>query len=240
MLTGAATVSSMAASRGDELLSEQARYYRARAPEYDDWFFRRGRYDIGPEGNARWFADVEEVERALEAFEPRGDVLELACGTGLWTRRLARHAATVTALDASAEVLDLNRARVGEPSVEYVQADVFEWQPERAYDVCFFGLWLSHVPEERFELFWALVGRAVAPGGRVFLVDSGRRGDRAHAQALDEEVELRQLSDGREFRIVKRYLEPAALERRLAGLGWDVRLRRTANGALVYGGGRHG
>jgi hypothetical protein len=31
----------------DDVLEEQRRYYRARAPEYDDWWQRRGRYDRG-------------------------------------------------------------------------------------------------------------------------------------------------------------------------------------------------
>jgi hypothetical protein len=30
----------------ERLLSEQRRYYSARAPEYDDWWFRRGRYAL--------------------------------------------------------------------------------------------------------------------------------------------------------------------------------------------------
>ena len=29
----------------DDLLREQRRFYRARAPEYDEWWQRRGRYD---------------------------------------------------------------------------------------------------------------------------------------------------------------------------------------------------
>jgi len=33
----------------DGLLAEQIAYYRARAPEYDDWWERRDRYYQGPE-----------------------------------------------------------------------------------------------------------------------------------------------------------------------------------------------
>ena len=108
-----------------DLLAEQARYYRARAGEYDDWWLRRGRYDHGEDANARWVADGQAVADALERFAPRGDIVELACGTGLWTERLAPHARSLTAIDASAEVIALARERVADPRVEYVQADLF-------------------------------------------------------------------------------------------------------------------
>jgi demethylmenaquinone methyltransferase/2-methoxy-6-polyprenyl-1,4-benzoquinol methylase len=218
----------------DRLLEEQRHYYRERALEYDDWWFRRGRYELEPAAAGRWFADCAEVESELARFGPAGAVLELACGTGLWTRHLAPRAATLTAVDASAEMIALNRERVGDDAVEYVQADVFDWRPERTYDACFFGFWLSHVPEQRFDEFWAVVRQALSPGGRVFFVDSGR-GDRAHTRSGGGEVELRRLLDGREFRIVKRYHEPRALERRLAGLGFELAVRHTAHGSLLYG-----
>jgi SAM-dependent methyltransferase len=220
----------------DALLAEQKRYYRERASEYDDWWFRRGRYALDSGSAARWAAEVAELESALEAFAPAGDVVELACGTGLWTRHLVGHATALTAVDASAETLALNRARVGDSRVEYVLADLFDWEPSRRYDVCFFGFWLSHVPEDRFDAFWRLVRRSLVPGGRVFLVDSGS-GDGAHTRAAGRDTELRRLSDGREFRIVKRYWEPRELEERLAGLGWSMHARRTTHGAFLYASG---
>jgi demethylmenaquinone methyltransferase/2-methoxy-6-polyprenyl-1,4-benzoquinol methylase len=218
------------------LLDEQRRYYAARAPEYDDWWFRRGRYALAPEDEARWLADVAEVEDALRRFEPRGDVLELAAGTGLWTRHLVGSATRVVAVDANPETLALNRARCARTNVDYVVADVFGWQPEERFDVCFFGFWLSHVPAERFDDFWRRVRAALEPDGRVFLVDSGA-GDPAHARRVDGETERRSVSDGREFRIVKRYWSPEALARAVAGLGFALDVRRTANGLFLYGGG---
>jgi demethylmenaquinone methyltransferase/2-methoxy-6-polyprenyl-1,4-benzoquinol methylase len=213
----------------EDLLEEQRRYYRERAGEYDDWWFRRRGYDHGPEENARWFTEVARLERMLELFAPAGDVLELACGTGLWTRQLARHAERLTAVDASAEVIALNRERVQRTDVEYVQADLLEgWTPESRYDVCFFGFWLTHVPDALFEAFWEGVRAALRPGGRVFFVDSARR-DRP-----DTETTVRKLADGREFRIVKRYHEPEQLERRLAELGWAIEVRDTAD-FFIYG-----
>ena len=220
------------------LLAEQARYYRERAGEYDDWWFRRGRYDRGADANARWFAEVADVQDALERFQPAGRVLELACGTGLWTRRLVAHADTVTAVDASPEAIELARARVDDPKVSYVQADLFAWEPEQTYDVCFFGFWLSHVPEAQFENFWAKVRRALGPEGRVFFVDS-LPSDLASATdhrlpVEGKETMTRRLADGREFRIVKRFYEPHALRRWLADLGWDVQVLTTPE-FFIYG-----
>jgi demethylmenaquinone methyltransferase/2-methoxy-6-polyprenyl-1,4-benzoquinol methylase len=223
------------------LLDEQRAYYRARAREYDQWWERTGRYDRGAEANARWFEEAATLRRALDAFDPRGRVLELACGTGIWTERLVLLADRVVAVDASAEMLEINHARIGAGTVEYVQADLFEWQPPVAeFDVCFFGFWLSHVPAGRFESFWSNVRAALRPKGRVFFVDSARS-DRSTAAdhvlpGEDEETLVRKLNDGREFRIVKRFYAPGRLRRRLSELGWDVDVRATGE-FFIYGSG---
>jgi len=225
----------------ERLLVEQALYYRKRAGEYDDWWVRRGRYNHGPDVNARWFADAAEVQAALDRFEPAGEVLELACGTGLWTERLLAHAERLTAIDGSSEMLKLCRARVDDPRVSYLQADLFAWEPDTAYDVCFFGFWLSHVPEERFEMFWEKLRRALAPDGRVFFVDSSRHD---LASAVDHKLSepenpimLRRLADGSEHHIVKRFYEPRLLKQRLADLGWKVEVQATPE-FFIYGDGR--
>jgi demethylmenaquinone methyltransferase/2-methoxy-6-polyprenyl-1,4-benzoquinol methylase len=223
----------------DAVLDEQVRYYRARAPEYDEWFLRQGYCDLGAELNERWFDEVEEVAAALDRFAPTGRVLEFASGTGWWTERLARHAATLVAVDASPETADIARRRVGRADVRFVTADIFGYEPDAAYDVVFFSFWLSHVPAERFNAFWELVEGALAPGGRVFFVDNlavrlpdGAR--RSQLQVHTDGTAVRRLNDGRTFRIVKLYHEPDELTRRLGELGWDVRIPRTET-FLYYG-----
>jgi demethylmenaquinone methyltransferase/2-methoxy-6-polyprenyl-1,4-benzoquinol methylase len=220
----------------ERLLAEQRRYYSARAPEYDEWWFRKAGYSLEAEPAAGWFADVAELEAKLGRFSPRGDVLELAAGTGNWTRHLVRHADRVTAVDAAPEALALNEAKLG-AAVDYVLADVFAWEPPRAFDVCFFGFWLSHVPSGRFDAFWRLVDRALKPDGRVFLVDNAHVGDTSHTVSASGEVARRRLSNGREFEIVKRVRTPAELEGELAGLGWQVGAGATSNGHFVFASG---
>jgi SAM-dependent methyltransferase len=212
-----------------DVLSEQKRYYAERAPEYDDWWFRRGRYELEPAAQVRWDADIAEAEAALEAFAPRGHVLELAAGTGLWTRRLVRLAERVVAVDANAETLALNTSEA-----EHVVTDLFDWRPPERFDTVFFSFWLSHVPEARFDEFWALVGSALGPRGRIFLVDSGHP-DSGESDAARGERQVRTLADGREFTIVKRYWRPDELEARVRRLGFELDVRVTGNRFFLYG-----
>ena len=225
----------------DALLDAQIAYYRARAPEYDAWWLRTGRFDRGEANNAAWRADVDTIEAAaIDALATRrpARVLELACGTGLFTRHLAPRVASVTAIDASPEVIAINRARVGAGNVDYVQADVFAWQPQARYDCVFMSFWLSHVPHARFDALWSMVRRALAPGGFAYVIDS------AHdptSTAVDHAppdrqagVVTRKLDDGREYRIVKVFWTPAALTARLAASGFDADLHATAR-YFVYG-----
>jgi SAM-dependent methyltransferase len=205
-----------------ELLAEQVAYYRATAPEYLD-----GALDL-PGGT--------ELERALDAFAPAGDVLELACGPGTWTPRLMAHADTVTAVDAAPEMLALARERVGERRVRFVLADLFAWRPDRRYDVVFIGFWLSHVPLERFAAFWALVGDCLLPGGRVFFADDGYRTPDELVEGQASHTIRRRLHDGTAYRAIKVPHDPAELEDRLARFGWDVKVHATA-GPFYWGAG---
>ena len=206
------------------LLAEQVTYYRALAPEYFD-------------GGLDFPAAADDLEAGLDAFAPGGDVLELACGPGSWTPQLLRYATSVTAVDASPEMLVLARERVGEDDrVHFVCADLFAWRPERHYDVVFFGFWLSHVPVERFAAFWALVADCLAPNGRVFFVDDAYRTPDELINGEASAIIRRWLNDGTTYRAVKVPHTPTGLERRLAGLGWNIRVQGT-EGPFYWGAG---
>jgi hypothetical protein len=56
----------------DDLLAEQRSYYQARAPEYDEWWQRRGRFDRGEEKLREWQRQVAVVDDALTSFGANG------------------------------------------------------------------------------------------------------------------------------------------------------------------------
>jgi SAM-dependent methyltransferase len=206
------------------ILAEQLAYYRAVANEYED-------HSIDVPG-------VEELLAAIDAFRPTGDVLELACGSGIWTQGLVRSAKTITAVDAAPEMLAQARARKGVASVRFIEADLFSWRTDDRYDTVFFGFWLSHVPEEHFESFWSLVGDCLRPGGDVFFFDDHYRTDAELIEGKNSPIVERRLNDGTPFRVVKVAFRAEELERRLREIGWDIVVTPTA-GPFYWGtGGR--
>jgi 2-polyprenyl-3-methyl-5-hydroxy-6-metoxy-1,4-benzoquinol methylase len=197
----------------DNVLADQVDYYRRRAGEYD----------------ATAYGDVDaarvRIARLVDAMRPTGRVLEIACGTGLWTSSLVSHADSLTAIDAAPEVLEIARKRA--PSATFAVADVFAWESSSRYDVIFFSAWLSHVPASRFDEFWNLLRGLLTDDGRVLFIDEhvDERGKEAYVAGRDEIVE-RRLTDGRTFRVVKNFVDPAQLVPQLQRLGWDCTIHR--------------
>jgi SAM-dependent methyltransferase len=204
----------------DHLLEEQAAYYRALAPDY-----LKQVLDV-PGG--------DELTEALDAFQPAGSVLELACGPGVWTGQLLRYAADVTAVDMSPEMLAIAAARVPGERVRFIHGDIFTWKPDRRYDVVFFGFWLSHVPAERFESFWSMVADCLKPGGRVFFADDAYRTEDELIEGPASSTIRRQTPDGTAYRIVKVPHQAGDLERRLRLRGWNIDVTAT-EGPFYWG-----
>jgi 2-polyprenyl-3-methyl-5-hydroxy-6-metoxy-1,4-benzoquinol methylase len=228
-------------SMTDDILHQQIAYYRARASEYDEWFYRVGRYDHGPELNEQWFREAQTVRELLYTLGPVESVLELACGTGIWTQELVKIGQQITAIDASAEVIGLARQKMPTANISFQQADLFSWEPARQYDLVFFGFWLSHVPPEKLDPFLGKVACALKPGGKVFLVDS-RPTELAGAKdkipySPDGIYHTRKLKDGQTFKIVKIFYEPADLAQMFAR--HRIRLTARTTYFFLYAGGEY-
>ncbi len=214
----------------ERILQQQIAYYSARANEYDEWFYRLGRYDRGDELNQRWFAEIDIVKQALQQIGHTEEILELACGTGIWTQELLKIAKKIIAIDASAEVIEINRSKLNSPKIKYQQVDLFAWEPDTEYDLVFFSFWLSHVPPELLESFMSKVYKSVRVGGQVFIVDSRfEPTSTANNHLLNDDgsiYKIRKLNDGQEFQIVKIFYQPDELQNKLTQVGFiaDVKV----------------
>jgi SAM-dependent methyltransferase len=224
---GVATAAAAGARDGAppaDLDSSMIDYYEARAPEYDDWYLRRGRYEHGAIHDAAWNAELDAAGRWLDALPWHGEIVELAAGTGWWSPLLASRG-ELSLYDASPAALDRARERLLAHNLRAHLHVRDAWtEPDRKVDALFLGFWLSHVSRDRLPAFLALAHRWLKPGGRLAFVDSlpdAASGAADHPAPADDRS-LRRLGDGREFTIVKVYYEPRQLSAALRAAAFDA------------------
>lgn len=199
-------------------------YYEARASEYDDWYLRRGRYARGPIHDAAWNAELDAAGQWLDGLPIRGEIVELAAGTGWWSPLLASRG-ELSLYDGAGAPLDRARERLVAHGLRAHLHVRDAWaEPDRQVDAVFTGFWLSHVPRDRLAGFLELVRRWLKPGGTFAFIDSlfdPQSSAADHPMPADDRS-VRRLDDGREFTIVKVYYEPAELESALLRAGFDA------------------
>jgi hypothetical protein len=205
--------------------AELVPYYEARAGEYDDWYLRRGRYAHGPVQDMAWQVELDAATAWLDGLPFRGEIVELAAGTGWWSALLATKG-ELHAYDAAAAPLDRARDRLLAHGLRaHLQVRDAWAPPDRTIDALFTGFWLSHVSRERLPEFLRIVRAWLKPGALFAAIDSlpdpasGAR-DRLPPPGLD--LSRRRLADGREFTIPKVHYAPAQLEGALRAAGLDA------------------
>ena len=139
------------------------------APYYDGWFQT-------PLGALcfRW-----ELETILRAAQPRpGErVLDVGCGTGIFTAQFARQGARVTGLDVSSQMLAVARKRASQEglSIELRQGQAEKLPfPDASFDVALSVTVLEFV--EAPAAVVAEMARVVRPGGRLVVAALSSRG----------------------------------------------------------------
>jgi SAM-dependent methyltransferase len=204
-------------------------YYEARAAEYDDWYLRRGRYAHGPVQDMAWQMELDAATTWLDGLPLRGEIVELAAGTGWWSALLATKG-ELYAYDAAAAPLDLARDRLIAHRLRAHLHVRDAWAaPDRAVDTLFTGFWLSHVPRPRLAEFLDLARRWLKPGSTFAAIDSlpdPASGTVDRLPAPGPDLSRRRLVDGREFTIPKVLYAPDEMERALDAAGFagvDVR-----------------
>ena len=194
-------------------MTDLVAYYARRAHEYERIYARPERQ-----------AELAVLRRRLGDLLAGRRVLELACGTGWWTEAVAPHAAEVTALDASEEVLAIARAKRYPPGrVSFAAGDCYAL-PDfgRRHDALLAAFWWSHVPLGRLDAFLRDAERAVAPGALLVFIDNrfveGSSLPISRRDAEGNSYQLRPLEDGSTHEVMKNFPTDEALRMR-AGPG---------------------
>jgi ubiquinone/menaquinone biosynthesis C-methylase UbiE len=176
-------------------------YYDARAREYDDWIEGVGLY--ADRERPGWEEELEALRSALQALPP-ARTLDVACGTGFFTRFLPGE---VVALDQSANMIDIARSR-GAAS-DYVVADALELPfDDGAFDRVFTGHFYGHLKDQERLRFLAEARRVAR---ELVVLDSAMNEGVVEQEAWQE----RELKDGTRWRVYKRFFEPEQLAEEL-------------------------
>ena len=197
-------------------------YYAKRAPVYEDVYRRPERA-----------GDLARLAQWLQEGCRGRYVLEVACGTGYWSRILAEVAASVVAGDLLEETLAEARS-IAPANVAFRRFDALDLPADLGtYDAAFAGLWVSHVPYEALDGFFLGLRSHLEPGATVSLIDNTRaqlvdypivRED-AHGNTYQE----RTLADGSKHEVLKNFPTTARLDRAIADFG-----RRTGSLELEH------
>ncbi len=188
-------------------------YYSRRAPEYERMWYR--------DDPVRQGEQAAIVTAMKKVFADRR-VLEVACGTGYWTKFVAEAADWVCGLDASPAMLALARAKELPPArVEFRAGDAYALA---GVPGCFNGglanFWISHVPTTRREEFLQGFHRRLGVGAAVFLADNvfvpGLGGELVVYPGGADTFKRRTLTDGSQHEVVKNYFAAGELRKILA------------------------
>jgi ubiquinone/menaquinone biosynthesis C-methylase UbiE len=178
-------------------------YYSARAAEYEKVYAKPERQE-----------DLRALHEIVPSLLKGRRVLEIACGTGYWTRYIAKEARSITGCDLSPDVLQLARARqpVDYPAT-FVAGDAFALElVPGAFDGAFIGFWWSHVRIQDLPRFLRGVRARLPAGSRVVILDnrfveesnspSARRDDEGNT------YQERRLEDGTTHEVLKNFPTP--------------------------------
>jgi len=200
-------------------MNDLASYYAKRAAEYERFYDK-------PERQGEYAALRERVAGLLAGRR----VLELACGTGYWTRVMAATAAEVTALDFNQEVLDVAASKnLPKDKVTFGIGDAYE-PPDlgRRHDALFAGFWWSHVLLQDLDSFLRGALNAVAPGSLIAFLDNryveGSNTPVSRRDAQGNTYQARKLEDGSSHEVLKNFPDDAELLRRASAHGTQAKV----------------
>jgi SAM-dependent methyltransferase len=178
-------------------------YYRRRAGEYEEIYEWR---------DPRRQEEQDLVSDAIKSSLGGRDVLEVACGTGYWTRVLSETAGSIVATDLGEEVMEVARGKEYGCPVTFRREDAYRLSfGDGAFDGGLAFSWFSHVPRAMIDPFLEEFHRVLKPGSRVFIVDNvyveGIGGELVTREGDIDTYKIRTLRDGGVFTIVKNYFE---------------------------------
>lgn len=173
-------------------------YYKNRAKEYEKIYLKPERQN-----------DLQEATTILQSLFSKKQVLEIACGTGYWTEKIAETAGSVHATDINESVIDIAKSKEYKNNVSFEAADIYNFTPYKKFEAVFGGFIWSHILLEDLDGFIDKIKSFTAPGGTIVFMDNNYvEGSNLPITKTDEQgntYQTRKLEDGTSHLVLKNF-----------------------------------
>ena len=199
------------------------KYYELRASEYEEVYAKPERQ-----------ADLLKLSSLLQKIFKDQSLIEIACGTGYWTERIAKTACAITATDINASVIEIAKKKDYHACiVEFMLLDIFEPiinTDQLAQDNLFGGFIWSHIKLSSLPLFLTQIHKLVKPGGKVVMVDNRYVPESnrpiTHTDQEGNTYQTRQLADGSNHLVLKNFPGDMDLIQLVKPMVYDLEILR--------------
>ncbi len=193
------------------------KYYKNRAKEYENIYLKPERQ-----------SDLESITSLLQDLFADKTVLEIACGTGFWTEKIAQTATSVLATDINEAVIEIaQQKQYIKNNVTFGLEDIFKLSNKNKYEGIFGGFIWSHIKLQDINRFLEVVNNSAKPGGMVVFLDNNYvEGSSNQISQKDEDgntFQTRKLDNGTSHLILKNFPTESSLREKLADVSTDLK-----------------
>jgi len=190
-------------------------YYNKRLEEYEAIYAKPERQN-----------DLRKLVAQLQSDLKNCTVLELACGTGWWTERLASHSASWIATDADTDALEV----VSQKNIQGLSTtqtlNAYLPQITTPVDCVFAAHWYSHLLNDECSAFFDAVSKCLRIGGYLIMLDNNYvPGSSTPISRMDDKgntYQSRPLKDGSTHEVLKNFPSQSQLKQLGKSLKFSV------------------
>ncbi|MEZ5360457.1 MAG: class I SAM-dependent methyltransferase [Candidatus Zixiibacteriota bacterium] len=183
-------------------------YYQKRAREYDKIYFRN---------DSLRQAEIHYLYALSRRVLVGRDILDIACGTGFWTRIVSDAVQSVIGLDINSGTLEVAREKTYRCPVDFIEGDFLNiGQLPKKVNGLLATFVMSHIKRQDYGALKETIARHVPPGSPIFFCDNNLICEVKPELIPDEEgintYKKRILENGEEYTILKNYFEADELK----------------------------
>ena len=191
-------------------------YYKARVAEHEKIYLKPERQ-----------VDLAKASELLQGIFTGQDILEIACGTGYWTERIAQTAQSIMATDINDAALAIAMQKEYQKNnTQFAVADIYNFSGVPKYGALFAGFILSHIEHQQTSKFIKTINSFVKPGGIVVLMDNIFVEDSSlpvtETDGYGNTYQMRTLENGSLHRVLKNFQDERFLLDIIKGCAGNV------------------